>query len=52
MIVRPDVQYESPYFHRLWYFYLNWDNQCTEEDKIEQVMLSVGVVNIHVARAP
>jgi hypothetical protein len=23
MIVRPDLQCESPYFHGLWYFYLN-----------------------------
>ena len=22
MIVRPDLQCESPYFHGLWYFYL------------------------------
>jgi hypothetical protein len=22
MIVKPDLQCESPYFHRLWYFYL------------------------------
>jgi hypothetical protein len=23
MIIRPDLQCESPYFHGLWYFYLS-----------------------------
>ena len=44
MLVRPDLQCESPYFLGLWYFYLKLQcTKCTCEDyeNIPQLLLDI-----------